>query len=731
MVHDPCCVFYPSCVIRRSIRPSSSTVTLNISAVLRPFRFKSSGPAGPSGAQMAVAEASAKVGSFEPCDSVTTRFRGVSGRALQDQIFNDYVVGRNVHLDYYSQKRSGKRLLFRHAVNQRVQQAVVDTYAANILKNGVVEGVRGGCWAIQDENDAKVHHLLSWGTLTEAMYQAAACEPENEQVCLSLDAGISGCLIFHPRTPQDVLQHLVDHHNEFHSGSSTHFIQRYQHVKEAEQAWALHASSASITVRSCPTTGEGRYEALYMKYVQEKFPSLAGSWRSFVAMKTFIHTMEELDALADYYTMAGKDVDFLDPGLPAATEHIIAINAAVAQLFKKHYGHTMNAVMMKQALLTTLFFAVPVVSRRQSKADMSSELLAGIAPDTPWLLKGPDAKDKINALTAPMPPMDSADLDADEEPPVKKARGSPSPGKAAKARGKAKPKNKATGTAETTGNNEVAGKENVLFLTRVSQFLTACSKRYLKDHIRKQDIAVAWRMMIQFALTGELHVTVTGCQIKQVKKYSTVESLVEAFLRRVAQSVGTVGADTDHMCKQLLAALDDVPSKTKNISMSEFFTSAGDKMKEFMKVNNAMKPVALHPAYKELLEGFFNNSDLSDQPALDTDVAKLFQRVHGSMPPELHQWLEAVTTLAVQPDPQIRDESNGVFSSAAAVNGFLRVRAKYTIEFLKTILCGEARLSKTDYISAINILGQTDVMDLVTALDLQVGETWQNVWSWT
>ena len=185
------------------------------------------------------------------------------------------------------------------------------------------------------------------------------------------------------------------------------------------------------------------------------------------------------------------------------------------------------------------------------------------------------------------------------------------------------------------------------------------------------------------------------------------------------------------MFNQLLCALDDLPSEAKPVTTREFITSAGDQLKEFMNVNNAMMPVALRPSYKEFQEGFFTISEKFHQPALDTDMAKLFQRVHGAMPPELHKWLEAVATLAVQPDHQIEEQSNGIFSSAAAVNGFLRVRAKYTIEFLKTVLCGEARFSKTDYSSAINILGKTDVMDLVTALDLQVGDTWQNVWSWT
>ena len=88
----------------------------------------------------------AGVGPFDACESVRVRFPTLSGRALHDQSFKDYVVSRNAHLDYFSNKRSGKKLLTRHPVNSRVQQSVVDTYVESIQKHGVADGVRGACW---------------------------------------------------------------------------------------------------------------------------------------------------------------------------------------------------------------------------------------------------------------------------------------------------------------------------------------------------------------------------------------------------------------------------------------------------------------------------------------------------------------------------------------------------------------------------------------------------------
>lgn len=66
------------------------------------------------------------------------------------------------------------------------KEAVVDDYAEGIKTHGLHQHLRGQCWAIPDENVPDKFYLISWGTLTEAMYRAHGSEPDNPQVaCIS------------------------------------------------------------------------------------------------------------------------------------------------------------------------------------------------------------------------------------------------------------------------------------------------------------------------------------------------------------------------------------------------------------------------------------------------------------------------------------------------------------------------------------------------------------------
>ena len=61
---------------------------------------------------------------------------------------------------------SGRRSITRHKLNNRKQDTVLTNYLASVKQRGIVRGVRGDCWLMQDpESQGDQFYSLTWGTL--------------------------------------------------------------------------------------------------------------------------------------------------------------------------------------------------------------------------------------------------------------------------------------------------------------------------------------------------------------------------------------------------------------------------------------------------------------------------------------------------------------------------------------------------------------------------------------
>ena len=122
-----------------------------------------------------------------------------------------------------------RRSIIRHPLNNRQQKSVKSTYVQSVKQRGVCEGVRGEAWLLQpqpcDAGGQQAPYLaLSYGSLSEAYYQALLDEPENQNLLVSLRRGLEVRLLHH-RTPPDVVRFLIHIHNGFHAGSGTSFCE--------------------------------------------------------------------------------------------------------------------------------------------------------------------------------------------------------------------------------------------------------------------------------------------------------------------------------------------------------------------------------------------------------------------------------------------------------------------------------------------------------------------------
>ena len=69
-------------------------------------------------------------------------------------------------LDWY--QADGSRNVVRHALNQRKQEAVMESYVKSILAYGVADGCRGECWAIEPSAPGMPYQVITFGTLSPA-----------------------------------------------------------------------------------------------------------------------------------------------------------------------------------------------------------------------------------------------------------------------------------------------------------------------------------------------------------------------------------------------------------------------------------------------------------------------------------------------------------------------------------------------------------------------------------
>ena len=107
-----------------------------------------------------------------------------------------------------------KRNIIRHPLNSRQQSSVRLAYVASCKARGVVEGVRGEAWLMQpspsDSIQEKTPYLaLSYGSLSEAFYQACCDSPDNDNLMVSVKKGLEA-RILSQGTPPVVVRLLIN-----------------------------------------------------------------------------------------------------------------------------------------------------------------------------------------------------------------------------------------------------------------------------------------------------------------------------------------------------------------------------------------------------------------------------------------------------------------------------------------------------------------------------------------
>ena len=151
----------------------------------------------------------------------------------------------------------------------------------SIIDKGNVVSMRGVPCLVCNIGSARgPYGMMSYATLTEAIYEAHARAPPSPQVMSTSAIGLVGCVILNPRTPTDALRWLKECHHSFHSGSRTNILEVLEDIGRIEASWAVFRQANGITSRACGR-GENSYERQYFNYIQAKFLGRFKTWQLF------------------------------------------------------------------------------------------------------------------------------------------------------------------------------------------------------------------------------------------------------------------------------------------------------------------------------------------------------------------------------------------------------------------------------------------------------------------
>jgi hypothetical protein len=315
-----------------------------------------------------------------------------------------YRVSSNHTVDFFDDANTPQLMM--HPENQRHQEIVEEEYVRKILTMGNVGQVRGRPWAIASAGDKPPYKLVSYGTLTRAIYKAAAAEPRNPNVVATLKAGLEGVEIFSHRTPVDVVRWMVLFHNEFHSGSSFSVCEVYKLVEKADSSWTAEAALKGLNVSN---------QALRQEYVDKLWPSKFQSANVFNEAKATCNILKRLGLKEAIFVMLGSYADFTDASIK--NEHVVHCIHACLVVIEKFFQSSLTPEWVRIFTAELVKFTVPLGLAKNSGVEHSpnkpsNSLLSTFVSTraVPWALNNRDA---IKAMAAPIAHQSQSELSED------------------------------------------------------------------------------------------------------------------------------------------------------------------------------------------------------------------------------------------------------------------------------------------------------------------------------
>jgi hypothetical protein len=227
----------------------------------------------------------------------------------------------------------------------------------SVERIGVLTGVRSGPWLLPKDDvnivlatdkDTKKkttvqrYWLLHWASLYEGLRKAVEADVrgENRVVQMSLVQGLSGCCLFHQRTPRYIREYIIDIGNEMNSETSaTTFMQvllshdvvdaAWQR-KKTQFGWSVGSESQSALDEKKLECATGLYPGRWKSYRQLE---ISGSfYRLMKSEKTT--TSDNTQAWDALWTMCQNKIDFTHDAVNNKAQQVVQNLVQVGKLVK-------------------------------------------------------------------------------------------------------------------------------------------------------------------------------------------------------------------------------------------------------------------------------------------------------------------------------------------------------------------------------------------------------------
>ena len=243
--------------------------------------------------------------------SVMDRFPDVSpGLQMLSRLKRVYLVRSGVTSTFFDTE-SGSKLIVCHEENVRHQVSVIKRYVKSILRNGNCQDVRGIAISQASKGGDPPYRMITYGTFSRSIYQAAKDHPDHPMVKLTLEAGLK-MDVYSDKMPNDCVRYIRDYFNQFHSGSGTSFLEIFVNIHDMHNDWKGYADAHGIALSSNNKNfGDGQLK----KWLDAHYKDLQLSTGLFNNAHSFKNTCQAKGWWNRFHETCGDLCDFVSPSL--------------------------------------------------------------------------------------------------------------------------------------------------------------------------------------------------------------------------------------------------------------------------------------------------------------------------------------------------------------------------------------------------------------------------------
>jgi hypothetical protein len=161
------------------------------------------------------------------------------------QVNKSYRRRVRVTLPFFSGDNDAIKTFICHPLNERHHNVVIQSYIKSIRKFGLAQDVRGIAAAMPSLGGGAPYLMLTYGSITRAIYICAEKYGSEENVKSTISNGLV-LDVYDEDMPTDGGRFIRDFFNSFHKGAGISFLEILSSTMARDAEWKAHAMRNAI-----------------------------------------------------------------------------------------------------------------------------------------------------------------------------------------------------------------------------------------------------------------------------------------------------------------------------------------------------------------------------------------------------------------------------------------------------------------------------------------------------